>query len=66
MMWCFGKQFTQAQHLKLYMLIHTGERLHDCYICGKQVTNTRNLKTHMHIHITDKPSDCGVCGKKKI
>ena len=44
------------------MLIHTGDKLHDCDVCGKSFTQKSNLTQHMLIHTGDKQHICGTCG----
>ncbi|XP_066951945.1 gastrula zinc finger protein XlCGF57.1-like [Macrobrachium rosenbergii] len=61
---CFcGKIFISKADYNRHMLIHTGERPHECEICGKAFSLKGNLTKHMMLHTEEKSYHCPDCGK---
>lgn len=50
-------------HMKIHILVHSGERPHKCNICNRGFTQLHVLKRHMLIHTGEKPYSCKVCNK---
>ena len=46
-----------------HMMIHTGEKLHNCVQCNKSFTRTGHLRGHMMIHTGEKLHNCAQCSK---
>ncbi|XP_069192214.1 zinc finger protein 391-like [Procambarus clarkii] len=46
------------------MLVHSGDKPHECPECGKRFSHLGYIKTHMLVHSGDKPHECPECGKR--
>ena len=45
------------------MVIHTGEKPHQCSQCDKAFYRTSDLKGHIMTHTGEKPHQCSQCDK---
>ncbi|XP_065348024.1 zinc finger protein 883-like isoform X2 [Cloeon dipterum] len=59
-----GKAFAVVSHLKLHMMMHTGEKKHVCKVCGHAFARIENLTQHKRIHEDLKPFLCDFCPMK--
>ena len=50
-------------HIIRHMLIHSGEKLHECTECKKSFSQAGNLSTHIPIHTGENPHTCAQCKK---
>ncbi|XP_069167966.1 gastrula zinc finger protein XlCGF8.2DB-like [Procambarus clarkii] len=57
-----GKRFSQLDSMKRHMLVHSGEKTHNCPECGKRFSQLGHMKTHMLVHSGEKPHKCPECG----
>lgn len=58
-----GNDFCTKQILKQHMLIHSGEKPHQCSYCQKKFRNTSSLKEHIRVHTDERPYECQSCSK---
>ena len=56
-----GHLLHQAGNLKRHMLIHNGEKPHECHHCNYSCSETGDLKKHMRTHSGEKPYKCDQC-----
>ncbi len=60
------KRFSQAIHLKIHNMIHTGEKPYKCSHCDKRFIRSGDVKIHERIHTREKPYKCSHCDKRFI
>ena len=51
----------KAAHLKLHILVYSGEKPFGCIQCNFSCTTAGNLRTHMLTHSGKKPFSCTQC-----
>ncbi|XP_059488301.1 zinc finger protein 271-like [Neocloeon triangulifer] len=56
-----GSSFITAGHLKLHVMMHTGEKNHVCKDCGHAFARIENLTQHRRIHTNSRPFLCDFC-----
>ena len=58
-----SKSFTQAEHLKQHLFVHSCERNNQCHICHKKFTTAGSLKRHLLGYTGLKDHKCSLCDK---
>ena len=57
-----GKQFVNANNLRLHMFTHSDEKRFDCAICGRHFRQPDCRDQHQKTHLADANHICSECG----
>uniref|UniRef100_A0A8C4R7R9 C2H2-type domain-containing protein n=1 Tax=Eptatretus burgeri TaxID=7764 RepID=A0A8C4R7R9_EPTBU len=58
-----GKEFDNASHRNIHMLLHNRDRPHKCSLCGKAFVQSSPYRIHMRRHMGERPYSCELCPK---
>ncbi|CAL8123775.1 unnamed protein product [Orchesella dallaii] len=61
-----GKSFRRKFHMQTHLLIHKGDKKHQCNYCGRLFLLQKDLVSHERIHTGERPFQCSDCSKSFI
>ncbi|ODN04538.1 putative zinc finger protein [Orchesella cincta] len=61
-----GKSFRRKFHMQTHLLIHKGDKKHQCADCGRLFLLQKDLVSHERIHSGERPFQCSNCSKSFI